>query len=172
MKKTNKSLKEWNAIVEALGQGLQTILIRSYPTNADGFLLYPTFSYTMKEDYLTNFKENFRTFVQDNALPIKKGDKTEIKYYAKVEKVIEKSSRQIISLDQYHIWNNNHVKNYLLGKTGFIWLLRIYKLNESYMAEKNRGMKYANLNKYLKISNLKPVINNKTFFDSKAKIMN
>jgi len=42
MKSTHKCLKEWNATIEALGQGKQTILIRSCKTNFTEFLLYPT----------------------------------------------------------------------------------------------------------------------------------
>ena len=103
MEKTNKSLKEWNAIVEALGQGIQSIIIRKNPTHAKGFLLYPTFSYTLKEDFLNNFKEEFQEFVKENAYLTKAG-KTEIKYFAKVEKVIEKSPSQISSFDKYHVW--------------------------------------------------------------------
>lgn len=33
MEKINKCLKEWNATVEALGQGKQIVLIRTYKTN-------------------------------------------------------------------------------------------------------------------------------------------
>lgn len=163
MKKTNKSLKEWNAIVEALGQGKQSILIRKYTTHLPGFLLFPTLSYTMKDDYFNNFKEEHIQFIKENALPNKKGDKNKIKYYAKVEKVVEKSSKQISKLNDYHIWNNNHVKNYLSGKNGFIWLLRVYKLEIPYMAKTNRCIKYSNLEKEIDLSNAKPVLDEKEF---------
>ncbi|MGZ7136043.1 MAG: DUF1802 family protein [Methanobacterium sp.] len=43
MKTINKCLKEWNAIIEALGQGKQSILIRYYKTYIKEFLLYPNF---------------------------------------------------------------------------------------------------------------------------------
>lgn len=161
MEKTNKSLKEWNAIVEALGQGKQSILIRKYSTSSPGFLLYPTFSYALKEDYLDNFKEDFRPFAESHALPNKEGDKTEIKYYAKVEKIIEKSASQISRLKKYHIWNNNHVKDYLENKKGFIWVLRVYKLETPYMAEVNLGIKYANLKKDVDLTNAKPLLEDK-----------
>ncbi|WP_369829823.1 DUF1802 family protein [Methanobrevibacter sp. 87.7] len=42
MSKITKCLNEWNATIEALGQGKQTILIRKYNTSLKEFLLYPT----------------------------------------------------------------------------------------------------------------------------------
>lgn len=163
MEKTNKSLKEWNAIVEALGHGKQSILIRKYSTSLSGFLLYPTFSYALKDDYLENFKEKYRQFVMQNKLPNKRGANTEIKYYVKVEKILEKSSTQIYRLNKYHIWHDNHVKEYLKDKKGFIWILRVFKIETPYMAEINRGMKYANLKKKINLSNVDPVIDDGDF---------
>lgn len=170
MEKTNKSFKEWNAIVEALGQGLQTIIIRKNHTTANGFLLYPTFSYALKDDYLNNFKDEFRPFVENNTLPKKDNDKIEIKYYAKVQNIVEKSPKQISSLTKYHIWDNKHVKTYLNGKNGFIWLLRIYKLNKPHMANFNRGMRFANLKKNIEVSDENPIIDEKKFSDIIKKI--
>lgn len=109
---TSKCINEWNAIIEALGQGKQTILIRKYRTLQNDFLFHPTFSYTQKDDYLQSFQKKNMKFVEDNALPKKDGNKTEIKYYAKVEKIIERSSNRIGGLSKYHIWTNEHVKSY------------------------------------------------------------
>jgi hypothetical protein len=168
MENTNKSLKEWNAIVEALGQGLQTLIIRKYPTNSNGFLLYPTVSYALKDNYLINFKEQYREFVQKNALPKKEGENTEIKYYAKIEAVLQKSAKKILTLDEYNIWDKNHVKYYLGNNKGYVWVLRVYKLDVPVMAEKNRGMLYANLKHKVSLQNAKPAITSETF----GKILN
>ena len=86
MKKINKCLKEWNATIEALGQGKQTILIRNYKTNVTEFLLYPTVSYALKDDYLENFQSKYQSFVKENNLPEKKDNKVLIKYFAKLER--------------------------------------------------------------------------------------
>ena len=48
MNEITKCLNEWNATIEALGQGKQTILIRKYNTTLNEFLLYPTVSYAKK----------------------------------------------------------------------------------------------------------------------------
>ena len=116
MSTTHKCLKEWNATIEALGQGKQTILIRNYKTNVTEFLLYPTVSYALKDDYLESFQGKYQNFVEENSLPEKKGDKVLIKYFATLEKIVEKPVSRIPS-DKHYIWTRDHVKNYMTGKT-------------------------------------------------------
>ena len=82
-----KCLNEWNATIEALGQGKQTILIRKYNTTLNEFLLYPTVTYASKENILDSFDD--KRFVKNNLLP-EENDGYEVKYYATVEEVIEK----------------------------------------------------------------------------------
>ena len=60
--KTTKCLNEWNATIEALGNGKQTVLIRKYGTSLKGFLLYPTVSYANKDDVLDSFQEEYKSF--------------------------------------------------------------------------------------------------------------
>ena len=72
-----KCLNEWNATVEALGQGKQTILIRKYNTNLKEFLLYPTTSYALKDNYLDSFTN--KDFAKNNVLPKKENNKTDMK---------------------------------------------------------------------------------------------
>ena len=92
MSEITKCLNEWNATIEALGQGKQTILIRKYGTTLKEFLLYPTVSYALKDNVLDSFQD--QEFVKSNLLP--NGDNPyEIKYYATVEDVIEKPSTRI-----------------------------------------------------------------------------
>jgi hypothetical protein len=163
MEKITKCLNEWNATVEALGQGKQTILIRKYRTNVDKFLLYPTASYALKDDYLDSFGTNYNIFVAENALPKKEGNKTEVKYYAEVEKVVEKPFQRVGSLNKYHIWTNEHVKSYLGNQKAYIWILRVYKLKEPVMAERTMGMRYANLKEDVSLDGLKAVIDDKEY---------
>ena len=63
-----KCINEWNATIEALGQGKQTILIRKYATTLNEFLLYPTVSYANKENILDSFQD--KQFVKNNLLPM------------------------------------------------------------------------------------------------------
>lgn len=142
MRSITKCLNEWNPIVEALGQGKQTILIRKYGTNINKFFLYPTISYTSKDDnYINSFKEEYKTFVEENAYSKKEGNKSKVKYFAKVIKVSEISPKRIGTLNKYHIWTNEHVKNYLNNNNAHIWLLRVFKINKPVLTERTRGMR-------------------------------
>ena len=164
MSKTiTKCLNEWNATIEALGQGKQSILIRKYNTNVNEFLLFPTVSYALKDDYLESFQEDYKNFVKENSLPNKKDSKFEIKYYAKVEKIVEKPSTRIGSLNDFHIWTRDHVKSYLGNSKAQVWILRVYELSEPKFLERTRGMKYANVNEDVSLDNLRPVLSDSEF---------
>ena len=163
MAKIKKCLNEWNATVEALGQGKQSILIRKYRTNLQEFILYPTVSYALKNNYLSSFKEEYKSFAVENAFPVSEGKKMEIKYYAKLESILEKPKNRIGRLLKYHIWTNEHVKSYLGTQKGYVWILRVYELNKPVMVERTRGMKYANLLKEVSIDKIKPVLSDSEF---------
>ena len=158
-----KCLNEWNATIEALGQGKQSILIRKYGTNVKEFLLYPTVSYALKDDYLNSFQDDCQDFVKENALPNKDDSKFEVKYFARVEKVVEKPSSRIGSLNDYHIWTRNHVKSYLGNSKAQVWILRVYELSGPQFLERTRGMRYANVSEEVTLGNLKPVLSNSEF---------
>lgn len=163
LKSTNKCLKEWNATLESLGQGKQSILIRNYKTNVSEFLLYPTVSYASKDNYLESFQNKYQSFVEKNSLPEKKDNKVSIKYFATLEEIIEKPISKIPS-DKYYIWTKDHVKNYMTGKTAFIWILKVYKLKKPYWAEPTPGaIRYANLENEVSLGDMEPVLSDKQF---------
>ena len=138
-------------------------LIRKYGTNVNEFLLYPTVSYVLKDNYLDSFQDNYKEFVKENSLPNKKDSKFEIKYFAKVEEVVEKSSARIGSLNDYHIWTRDHVKSYLGNSKAQVWILRVYELDEPRYLSRTRGMRYANVDEEVKLGNLKPVLSDNEF---------
>jgi hypothetical protein len=163
MTKINKCLKEWNATIEGLGQGKQTILIRNYKTKLTEFLLYPTVSYSLKKDYLKSFQREYQDFVTENTLPEKNENKILIKYYSTLEKIIEKPVSRLPSYE-YYIWTKEHVKEYMSGKNAFIWILRVYKLKKPYWAEPTPGaIQYANLKNEVSLDGIKPVLNDSQF---------
>lgn len=168
---TTKCLNEWNATLEALGQGKQTILIRKYGAKYNQLLLYPTITYAKNKNLLDSFKDNYKNFVEDNLLPIGENKVFEIKYYAKVEEVINKPSSGIDAFNNFHIWTKKHVKMYLGRKIPKIWVLRVYKLNKPQMLKKTRGMRYANVNTPVKLEG-KPVIPDDEFNKLKEEILN
>ena len=171
MSEITKCLNEWNATIEALGQGKQTILIRKYDTTLNEFLLYPTISYANKDDVLDSFQEDCKDFVKNNLLPAGENRKYEVKYYATVEDVIEKASTRIGAFNKFHIWTRDHVKDYLGRKEAKIWILRVYELDEPQMLKRSNGMLYANVDKPVKLEG-KPVIPDDKFNKLKEEILN
>ena len=168
--KITKCLNEWNATIEALGQGKQTILIRKYGTTLNEFLLYPTISYAKKEDIIDSFQEDYKDFVKNNLLPNGENRKYEVKYYAEIDSVIKKPSTRIGTLNKFHIWTRDHVKNYLGKKPAQIWLLRVYKLNKPQLLTRSDGMLYANVNKEVELKG-KPVLSDTEFNKIKKEVL-
>ena len=171
MTEITKCLNEWNATIEALGQGKQTILIRKYDTTLKEFLLYPTISYANKDDIFDSFQDDYKSFVKDYLLPAGENRTYEVKYYATVEEIIEKSSSRIGTFNKFHIWTRDHVKNYLGRKEAKIWILRVYELDKPQMLKRSNGMLYANVNKPVKLEG-KPVISDAEFDKLKKEILN
>lgn len=168
MSEITKCLNEWNATLEALGQGKQTILIRKYGTTLNEFLLYPTVSYALKDGVLDSFQD--KSFAENNLLPT--GDNPfEVKYYATVEEIIERPSTRIGAFNKFHVWTRDHVKKYLGRNNAKIWILRVYKLDKPQMLTRSRGMRYANVDKPVKLEG-KPVILDKEFNKLKEEILN
>lgn len=163
MEKIKKCLNEWNAIVEGLGQGKQTILIRKYSTTINKFLLYPTSSYIIKENYLDSFEKRCKNFVELNALPKKEDNKSEVKYYAEIKRIIETTPQIATSLNRYHMWSNEHIKSYLQNQKAFIWILRVFKLENPIMSKRTMGLKYANLRNEITLESIKPVLSDSDF---------
>ena len=165
-----KCLNDWNATVEALGQGKQTILIRKTGTTLKEFLLYPTVSYANKDNYLDSFKESEKDFVKKNILPNTEDKSYEVKYYATVEDVFETPVSRIGKFNNYHIWTKKHVSGYFDTKNANIWLLRVYELDEPVYCGRSRGMVFANVDKEIEL-NGKPVISDKNFEKLKEEIL-
>lgn len=108
--------------------------------------------------------------MESNSLPDKKEDKVLIKYFAKVEKIVEKPVSRIPSPKNY-IWTRDHVKNYMTGKTAYTWILRVYKLKEPYWAEPTPGaIKFANLKEKVSIDGMEPVFDDEEFQNILSKI--
>ena len=171
MAEITKCINEWNATIESLGQGKQTILIRKYGTTINEFLLYPTISYANKDDILDSFQDDCKSFVKDNLLPAGENRTYEVKYYATVEGVIDKPSSRIGAFNKFHIWTRDHVKNYLGRKEAKIWILRVYELDEPKMLKRSNGMLYANVDTPVKLEG-KPVIPDTEFKKLKEEILN
>lgn len=170
MNEITKCLNEWNATIEALGQGKQTILIRKMNTTQKEFLLYPTISYANKKDILDSFQDDYKDFVKENLMPNGENRTYEVKYFAKVDEVIEKSSSRIGAFNKFHIWTREHVKGYLERNSAKIWILRVYKLDKPQKLNRSNGMVYANVEKPVKLEGT-PVISEEEFNKLKEELI-
>lgn len=171
MTEITKCLNEWNATIEALGQAKQTILIRKYNTTLKEFLLYPTKSYTIKNNYLDSFKEEEKRFVKKYSLPNIKNKKVEVKYYAKIEEIKKVSKHGIGRYDPYHIWTKKHVSSYIHNPKAYLWILRVYELETPQYLSRTNGIRYANVDKKINLTYNKPVISDKEFYEIKNEIL-
>lgn len=114
---------------------------------------------------MDSFQNKNQKFVEENSLPEKKGDKVLIKYFATLDRIIEKPISKIPS-DTNYIWTREHVKNYMSGKTAFVWILRVYILKEPYWAEPTTGaIRYANLKNEVSLEGMMPVFSDAEFIE-------
>lgn len=171
MIEVTRFLKEWNAVIEALGRGYQTILIRKYGTDINDFLLYPTEGYTRNDNFIDSFQSKYQNFVSKNASPKKDELQLIIKYYAKVEKIIQCDINDI-NVEEYSIWTKTHVKTYLKNDPAMIWVMRVYKLKNELKIEPAMGMKYSKTKIKLDPTELTPIIDNQNFMKIEKEINN
>lgn len=87
----------------------------------------------------------------------------------KFEDVVEKSAQRIGTLKKYHIWTSDHVKSYLNNKKAQIWILRVYKLKNSVMAEKG-GIRYCNLTGEVSLEGMEPFLDDAAFLKLQKEI--
>ena len=86
----------------------------------------------------------------------------EIKYYAKVEKIL-KNIPNINYFEKYHIWETSHVNDYIRRKRPYVWVLRVYEIEEPVLLKRSKGIRYSNVNKEVSLENLKSVISDEEF---------
>ena len=55
MNQLSKAVKEWSAVVDALGEGHQVVLNRKYLPAYNDFLLYPTYGFSRRKNYLNSY---------------------------------------------------------------------------------------------------------------------
>jgi hypothetical protein len=110
------AFKEWGCIVDALGKGKQSIILRKGGIDEDGsgdfelkdkkFILYPTLFHQSDE----MIKPSWKPFLNDtrfHTIP----DKVEIKYYVHVADVqVITDWEQLKKLEAFHAWNEEVIK--------------------------------------------------------------
>lgn len=131
------AFKEWSYIVDALGTGKQSIILRKGGIEEDGqgftmkgkrFLLFPTLFHQaknlVKEEWFTDFNEGkfHEAF-----------DKVRLEYYAEVAEVMNLTDWEKVSkLDPYHGWKEDIIKERFnrWEKNVHLLVIQVFKLDK------------------------------------------
>lgn len=110
------AFKEWEAIVEALGQGAQIIVLRKggiaegragFQPKHPKFWLFPTGYHQQWE----KTKPGLRRYLAPGAAPADKGGEITLQYFAEVTDAVYLSSwEQVARLDDAHFWGEEIVR--------------------------------------------------------------
>lgn len=131
-KMVDVAVKEWSAVVHALGEGIQIIQCRKREPKPPEFLFYPTFSYFNSPNWEQKFKPKYHDMVRKVGQAIVEAarkDQIEMRYCAECVEVISADTRKILKISGEYIWSDKHVEGYALGGA-VIWLLRVYRLSQ------------------------------------------
>jgi len=162
-KENDKALKEWGTVVEALSNGIQTLLIRRRRPAHSEFFLHPT--YGIKQTRKCFQKQFLGIYDQAKASKLK--GKIEIKCYAQVKEVIEVNDPQrLVDLSDHYIWTSSHVEEYFKEskeKKVYVLILRTFKLPEPKTVDVFPGMSWVNLPEPVSTVNCIPVITDVDF---------
>lgn len=134
-------VKEWAGVVDALGTGKQSLMIRSYPCRYSQFLLYPTFNYytsnlrtdTLDEKFKPEFRQLARTAGQETAERAK-DHFVDLKYWAELDEIIPlEIDASLSTLTKHFIWSVDHVEHYRASTSRglCVWLVRVYKFPQT-----------------------------------------
>ena len=140
MKKENHiAFKEWAAIVQALSEGKQILIIRKggireetgeFQLEHNEFFLFPTFEHQNPED----LKPQAHGYLKKALLEQPKKNQIPIRYYAEVQKIIRMENEADISrINAHHVWSDKAMKErFHFGRhKGFhVLAVRLYRLPE------------------------------------------
>jgi len=162
-KENDKALKEWGTVVEALSNGIQTLLIRRRRPAHDGFFLYPTYGIKQTRK---SFQKQFHEFY-DKVMSSKLKGKVEIECYAQVEEIIEVSDpHRLIDLSNLYIWTSSHVEAYFKESKKnkvYVVMLRTFKFPEPKIVDVFPGISWVNLPEPISTVNCVPVFTDEEF---------
>jgi hypothetical protein len=159
----NKALKEWGTVIEALSDGIQTILIRRRAPVHNEFFLYPTFG---PKQTRRSFQKQFHG-IYDKAVASKPRRKVMIKCYAQVKENIEVSNvERLENLSDHFIWTSSHVEDYFKKSKRpkvYVLILRTFQLPEPKTVDIFRGISWVNLLEPISTVNCVPVLTDEEF---------
>lgn len=141
------ALREWSAVVDALGHGTQTVMVRSFIPKSPRFFLYPTYSfYTSAKTRPQCFDEKFQPQYLDKARI--SAEKTllrahdllvDFNYYAEFDDAVSVEDQSAWKrLEPFYIWSFDHIRQYATS-TAFVWIVRVYRLPQTLVISRKPG---------------------------------
>lgn len=133
------AFKEWSYVVDALGKGKQSIIIRKGGISEDGgdftvkgkkFILYPTLFHQAEQ----MLKPQWLPFL-DGSRFYPSPDKVKIQYYAEVaESVLVTDWKVIAKLNDWHSWKEEVIKERFerWGNSVSLLVLQVFELPQIY----------------------------------------
>lgn len=183
---TERGIKEWCSVIEALGSGKQTILIRKRPPVYPEILLFPTFNYYQKNvnlpevfdaQFQSPFAASARACAQKTMKQAHEDMLADINYWAHVDQIVEVTDKKVFEkLKKHYIWSPEHVLAYAESANEgrlHVMILRVNKLPEVARAARTGGGLpdlYKHYEK-VKLNGSKPVLSDSEFDLKKEDIL-
>ena len=135
-----KALKEWAAVVKALENGNQTVLLRKggiletasgFSVESKKFLLFPTFEH----QELSSLKSQFYGYLAEVRENQPEPGANKLASYAEVIEECDISDMEKLeALSPFHIWSDSYIKermNWMPQKPMKAMFLRVFKTKQS-----------------------------------------
>ncbi len=177
MEKENQiAFKEWAAIVSALSEGKQILIVRKGGIREEGdefqiehneFFLFPTFEHQKFEDLKTEARSYLERAISEKP----KSNQIPVRYYAEVKSAIQLTDERDISrLDPFHVWSEKAMtQRFHFGKNKgfFVLAVRIYRLLETtlipFQSEYGGCKSWVQFNSKIKTAGALPVVSDSAF---------
>lgn len=152
--KLTSGLREDNFVIEGLGQGYQTFVIRHLANSKNkNFLLlpYPGSNFIKSNsDNISDIQNDYADFYKENKIPKDYDKKYEIKYFCHMENIQKlKKDTDMVLFEKYGMYTGDHLYDFCfkldIATPPYFWLLRVYKLKKSIFLPQPTSQTWANL---------------------------
>jgi len=167
------ALKEWAALVEAIGRGEQLLLVRKGGIADPGegfqlkhreFFLYPTWEHQAEEHFRPEFRERFRKLPPE-------GGPVRLQVYAGVAYQKEVKDHSVLAgLEKYHLWSPEFLEQRVRYKPELptqVLVLRAYRIPKPVLhpvRPEYAGCKsWVELSEEIALKGAEPVLENRRF---------
>lgn len=173
---TNKALKEWASVVQAIAQGQQITLFRKggiieknhqFEVESPQFFFYPTYLHQTPEQ----LQAPYQPWIKETEQTKPSVNQVEINLYGRVEKVLEaKGIEHLCNMTDAFIWTPEYVEKswaWEPEKPAYILFIRAYKLEKPHVIYEKPHyggcISWIDLDESLTTGALTPILDAETF---------